>query len=203
MSPAFRPSFSARYRKRFFDVHAAFVKSAVQHIEITIQSPRPFAQVVSLAVERIEGIFLNRRSQRLAGYPASLDTAFKRAFLYLKNSLPLCDRHASAIVLKKYVCSSIQTVFRRCRPSHIVWRVGAIVVNSIKLMNLRRSRAHVSPEVCEAVSPPFAHCYAASPIALVIATLRIQATVFHVYPDGISSLHTGTLLPESYSGVSP
>lgn len=105
----------------------------------------------------------------------------KSLWRYIQPSSPLRDGHSAPIKGDSMITAPIVALLFLCRPTTVLGRVRAVVVDTIKRVP-RWARPHVGVEVCKRVAPAVADLDAPPAIVSVVRMLRVQAPRFHGHP---------------------
>jgi hypothetical protein len=94
---------------------------------------------------------------------------------------PVGDAHAYAGVGHDFVTPRISTLLSTCRPSAVVRRIRAIVVDAVQAIS-DRARTHICKKIKER-SPAIYDGNSSSAIVIKAIVVRISAALDHVVPD--------------------
>jgi len=92
---------------------------------------------------------------------------------------PLGNCQLEAIMFQESTVAAVGVLLVLCRPTAVLWRIGAIVVNAVKRCVLG-AFAHICKEVGEAPFPAIADDNASTTVARIAIGIRVVATLFHL-----------------------
>lgn len=120
---------------------------------------------------------------RLVGVPPVSHQALAKV-AHVETKLGGDVAHNAAFSTKLYpaIIAFVNRLFSQCRPSAVVGRVRAVVVDTVNAMPWRRLGSHISQERLVALSPAFADGYAAAAIPAIV---RIAAPRDNAAPASV------------------
>jgi hypothetical protein len=174
-------------RKGAFSVPAS-VKAASERRQFNTGSPAPllhihgFAEGRDHAVPVIYSWLSKRRRDGTLGVPASTEASVDRACAVPSPPSPFMQVRGLAESGEHHVAALVGPLLSHRRPSAILWRVWAVVVNSVDGVLGRRARPHVLKERLKAVSPAVADDNAAPAVVREGLVARGVASLAHTTP---------------------
>lgn len=119
-------------------------------------------------------------SQRVFGAPAEIYPSLQRIGSHSLFSRPSRDRQRLALICEQVIPARVATLFQGSRPSAILGRIGAVVINSLEARAFR-AFTNISQEVFKDV-PALADGDASPPIAREGVISGLLAAANHVLP---------------------
>lgn len=126
-----------------------------------------------------------RHCQRFVVRPAPTSPGNDGRVLDASSCGPVLGAHCQSGMRQEYVTSAVATLFRCSGPSAILWRVVAVVVASVQLMDWRRSRTHICQEGLKRIRPALAHRNAPAAISVIALIVCVVAPLPHSGPYSI------------------
>ena len=120
-------------------------------------------------------------SSHLFGRESFIQPATNGPHSYAKRFGEGGSRHHLAVNFDKPVVTLISSLLNSGGPSAVLWRIGAIVINSVQGAT-REPRSHVSQECLEAIFPTGADGNSTATVSGIAAMVRIQAPLPHPTP---------------------
>ncbi len=131
---------------------------------------------------------VNRRRQGFFNAPSSIEAAGNDRERRLKLLRPFCEAQGFAIVRQSMIGGLVSRLFLRRCPSAVARLVISIVVAAFNGMKWRRTRPHVSQELCESgltATPLSADLDSSASIAEISVRRWAIAAASHLSPVGI------------------
>lgn len=131
-------------------------------------------------------IFRDRRFERSVDAPTETNDALAECLVWQACAFgPLPKRELFAVVFVTSNAASIQALFERCRPAHILRLVVAVVVDAIDAVRRAWAWAYIVSESRERFQPGIAYDDASSTVILVLGRVRAVAAFFHCAPRAV------------------
>lgn len=112
--------------------------------------------------------------------PSISKSPIQHYFVYPYPFGPTCNAHGFAVESYQAIYACVSYILLSCRPSAIVWRVVAVIVDTIYLASFR-TRSHVGDKV-GASMPSVTHRDASSSVPMVPRVLGVRAPIDHGHP---------------------
>lgn len=119
---------------------------------------------------------------------AFIEALVQRAGIHTRSACPLTNRHGSVVVRDVTTVGAVIALFSNGRPSAIVRRVIAVVVNAVDGMFRGWARSHVLIEGIKGIAPTLTNLNAPAAIARVSIYCRIVAAIQHRIPRRVFRL---------------
>lgn len=130
-----------------------------------------------------------RSRQDAVGGPSAPISLCHQVSLDSGGARPFCKRPIMSVVYEAYVRPLVISLLHKRCPSTVFWRVGTIVVDSVKAMSWR-ARSHVAHERREITVPPVAYGDTSTTVAGPCVMGRIRAASLH-RPPHVMGLGSG------------
>lgn len=143
---------------------------------------------------------VSAHGQRLVQRPPSRQSLMKRTDIDAEFACPLRDGLGAASVCQPVIVTPILGLLMCGCPPAIFWRVGPVVVNTVKRVGRRWSPSHVSIERLERFTPSVAHDDTASTIARICRRTLVIATTLRACPRRVLGQMTLAVCRKSRSG---
>jgi hypothetical protein len=130
---------------------------------------------------------INRLSHDSFVGPAVIPTAVDGVAFHAEPPRPFCEGHSQAVVRDKSVASHIVLLNAPRHPPAVLWRVRAIIVDTVDAVLECRAWTHVGIEGAEVMRPSLAHDNASAAVVFPLRRVggRILASLFHAPPDAV------------------
>lgn len=115
--------------------------------------------------------------------PSVFQSILHEMFSAAQPIAPLRRTEPKAVELDHHVPARVIALFADCRPSAVLARIRAVVVNAVNRVPLRWSRAHVVDERVKAIAPGIAHRDASASVVLELTARLVIAAGAHHVPD--------------------
>ncbi len=125
-----------------------------------------------------------RTDKALLKGPLLFESAPKRVLCDAQSFSPLDHRERGSLMCDHHVSGSVSLLGGWCRPSTILRRIRAVIVDAVQLMNRRWAQAHIGEERIES-SPAIAYGDASTAIARIARRVRVQASCLHGSPNSV------------------
>lgn len=124
----------------------------------------------------------NRANKTFFQWPAFLEPMVKSIFCNAESFGPFYHCESNPIVADNSINRTIPPLFFSSGPSAILKRIGAIVVDAVKLMLGGRSFSHISKKIAKG-QPRFTYSNSSGSVVFITGTFGVKTSGFHGTPN--------------------